>query len=89
MAFDRQPSVTPLRVGHIIVTLFDPDPTPTQPPNTPIPTQAATAEIQVAMSDGSVKTYRANIPDHFSATTVNQLKAFVASVRSKAVAEIL
>ena len=83
MAFERQTPVTPVRVGNITVTLFDPDPAVAGV------AQRATADITVVLSDGALKTVHANIPDHFSATVVNQLKAFMASVRTKAVAEIL
>lgn len=90
MAFDRQPPVTAVAIGNIQIVLFDPN--PNQTPNPAMPTQrvqSATALIDVVMSDGSTQTVRANIPDHFSAAVVNQLKAFVASVRAKARAEIL
>lgn len=89
MAFPKQPTVAPESVGHIQVVLFDPSPNqPTGEGLIPL-TQSATAEIHVQMSDGSTRLYRANIAEHFPATTINQLKNFVASVRSKANAEIL
>jgi hypothetical protein len=55
----------------------------------PAPTQSATVEIHVVMSDGSTRKVHANIADHFSTTVLNQLRNFVASVRTKANAEIL
>lgn len=86
MAFDKQQPVTAQRVGAITVTLFDPD--PTLPPGTG-QVQQAHAAIDVVLSDGSTKTVHADIAQHFTATVLNQLKAFVASVRTKAIAEIL
>ncbi len=89
MAFERQTAIVPERVGHITIKLFDPD--PQQPANAGVPAlqRSAMAEIRVVMSDGSTRTVHANIADHFSTTVLNQLRNFVASVRTKANAEIL
>lgn len=89
MAFERQPAITDVSIGDVRVEIFDPDPTESGDPLRDNRRQSAVAIIEVRRSDGSARTIRANVADHFSATTINQLKAFAASVRSKAVAEIL
>jgi hypothetical protein len=88
MAFDPIVSTVPERIGEITITLFDPDP---QPPagRVGLPGRSARAEITVVFDDGHTRTVTANIPDHFSAATINQLIAFADSVRAKAIAEIL
>jgi hypothetical protein len=86
MAFDRHPTVTASRIGNITITLFDPDPILADAQDM---AQSATARIEVVLSDGSIKVVDANIAKHFPATTINQLRNFVASARTKAIAEIL
>jgi hypothetical protein len=88
MTLPKQPPVTAVEIGRIRTILDDPN--PNDDPNNPTRiVQSATAVIQVVMSDGSSREVRANIPDFFSTTVVNQLKNFVASVRTKANGEIL
>lgn len=82
MAFERLQTVQPERIGDIRVTLL-------QPTTGSERRARATAEIEVILSDGSHRTVRAEIADHFSTTVINQLIAFMNSVRSKAEAEIL
>lgn len=89
MAFERQPAITDVSIGDVRVELFDPDPAVSGDPLRDSRQQSAVAIIEVRRSDGSARTVRANIAEHFPPTTVNQLKAFVASVRTKAIAEIL
>lgn len=89
MAFEREQPRTPLRIGDITVTLIDPDPAAPPVPDTPPAVRQARVVIEVVMSDGTGRTVRADIADHFSTTVLNQLKVFVASVRTKANAEIL
>jgi hypothetical protein len=90
MAFEKQAPVTSVSIGAIQVILYDPNPTTVGDPSIPGGgVQSATALIQVIMSDGTSREVRANIPNHFSTTVVNQLKNFVASVRTKANSEIL
>lgn len=88
MPFPRQATVTPVRIGQIVVTLIDPDVLALHPVDG-VQSQSARAEISIVMSDGSIKSETASIPDYFPPATVNQLKAFVASVRAKAIAEIM
>lgn len=91
MAFERQSPVTPVGIGNITIELFDPNPDPVSSgllvPGVQV--QSATAVIQIIMSDGTAREKRVDIPPHFSTTVVNQLKNFVASVRTKANNEIL
>lgn len=82
MAFGKQSAIVPVEIRDTQVMLFDPDPTGTE-------RQSATVDIQIEMSDGSVVIRQFNIAEHFPAATVNQLIAFVASIRAKAVSEIL
>lgn len=89
MTFPKQQNATPSSIGAITVTLFDPDPLQPTGGGLLVLTQSANAEIDVLMSDGSHKVYRADIAEHFPTATINQLKAFVASVRTKSIAEIL
>lgn len=89
MAFERQPNVSAVRIADIRVSLFDPDPQDSGNTVRDNRTQEATAMIEVIMSDGSARQVRADIADHFSAQVLNQLRTFVASVRTKANAEIL
>jgi hypothetical protein len=88
MAFDPIVSTVPERIGEITVTLFDPDPAP-PPGRVGLPVRSAIAEIVVVFNDGHTRTVTANIADHFTPTVLNQLIAFVTSVRTKAIAEIL
>ncbi len=82
MTFERQEPVTAVSIGRITTTLNDPAPGSGE-------AQSARANIEVLMSDGSTRYINANVAEHFSNTVLNQLIAFVASVRNKAVAEIL
>lgn len=82
MPFERKAAVTPLRIGNTMIELFDPEPTTGQ-------AQFAHVTVFVVMSDGTIQPQRHNLVDHFPPATINQLIAFVASVRAKAVAEIL
>lgn len=82
MAFTRETPRTPLAIADIAITLFDPDPTGAEPP-------AASYSVQVRFSDGSINVLTGDLVPHVTTTQINQLLAFMASLRVKAVAEIL
>ncbi len=82
MAFGRKAAITPVKIRDTATTLFDPDPAGTGK-------RSATVDIQIEMSDGSVIVRRFNLAEHFPAATINQLVAFVDSIRTKAISEIL
>lgn len=81
-AFEKLDSVTAVKIGRIITTLNDPDPTSGEP-------QSAWVQIEVMMSDGSMRHINANVANHFNASVLSQLIAFVTAVRNKAIDEIL
>lgn len=82
MAFGKETSVVALRVGDIQIGLFDPDPTGNG-------SQKATVDVQVIMSDGRVVVRQFNLVDHVSGATITQLQTLAATLRAKAIAEIL
>lgn len=81
-SFTQETPVTVIGIGDTETVLFDPMPGSNE-------AQSAHVNIQLIMSDGSVRVRRFNLANHFGATTINQLKAFVAAIRTKAEAELL
>ena len=82
MAFGKQAAIVPVKIRDTQVTLFDPVPAGTE-------RQAATVDVQIEMSDGSVVIRQFNLAEHFPPATISQLIAFVGTIRAKAVSEIL
>lgn len=82
MAFGKQASVVAVDIGDMQIGLFDPKPTSSQ-------AQKATVDVQVIMSDGRIEVRQFNLVDHVSAGTITQLQTLAATLRTKAVAEIL
>lgn len=82
MAFGREPTVVPVKIQDLEISLFDPDPTGTE-------SQKARVAVQVKMSNGDVVTRQFNLVDHVSGATITQLQTLAATLRAKAVAEIL
>lgn len=82
MAFDRENTVIPVAIEDIEISLFDPNPLGTE-------SQKARVAVQVRMSNGDLLTRHFDLADHVSGATITQLKALVATLRTKAIAEIL
>lgn len=82
MAFAREVVRTPTAIGDITIQLFSADPTVG-------PQSAAHYRVHVVMSDGGVKVVEGDLVPHLTQTQINSLLAFMAAMRTKAVAEIL
>lgn len=78
-SFVRQAAITPIAIGNISVELFDP-----APDNTTGRPRAATVNVQVRMSDGSVHVQHANLANHLDSATIQQLIGLVAFIRTEA-----
>ncbi len=82
MAFEREKTVLPLSIGDISIAIFDPDPVGPG-------VQSAIVFVQIRMDDGQIRNRQDNLADHVSAATITQLKTLAATLRTKAIAEIL
>jgi hypothetical protein len=82
MAFDRKQSVIPTAIWGIRMLVDDPEPGD-------IDEQRIRSEIDVRKSDGSVEVVRVNLAEHLTANQINGLRTLMASIRTKANAEIL
>lgn len=82
MPLTREPNVIPTSIRDLTIELFDPVPGSGE-------TQRATVQVQVVMSDGTIVVRQFKLVDHVPATTITQLIALAASLRTKAKAEIL
>lgn len=82
MAFDRKQSVTPTAIWSIRMLVSDPEPND-------VGEQRVRGEIEVRKSDGSVEVVSVNLAQHLTANQITGLRTLMASLRQKAVAEIL
>ena len=82
MAFGREIIVQPVSIGDISVELFDPEQNSGQ-------TQSIMAQVQIIMDDGSIRHRRINLSEHLPAQTLTQLQSLMATIRTRANAEIL
>lgn len=82
MAFTREPSRAPTAIADVSMQLYDPDPTGSE-------VASASFSVQVAMSDGSVMVRTGDLAPHITTAQRNSLLAFMAALRTKAIAEIL
>lgn len=84
MAFDKEPTRTPMAIRRIVITLEDGVITSTSETY-----QTANFEIQIELSDGSAVTRRGNLVPHITAGQRQGLLDFMANLRAQAEAEIL
>lgn len=84
MAFEPITAPVPVSIGEINTNLFDPDPSS----GLGIP-KSAHATVQIVMSDGTSVYRTYNPANHLPPETIQQLIAFVDSLRTKANNEIL
>lgn len=82
MAFGKEPSRVPAAIADIEVRIFSPDPAGAG-------VAGINYSIQVRMSDGSVRVLTGNLVPQLTAGQINTLTAFMDTLRTKAVAEIL
>lgn len=82
MAFTQEATRTPQAIADIEVRLFDPDPTGSGQPS-------AQYNVQVRLSDGSVRVRSGDLQPHLTQAQINGLLAFMAAMRVKANDEIL
>lgn len=81
MAFPRETVATVVGIGDLQIELFDPKPGSGA--------QRGIVHVQVIMSDGSIRARSFNLTDHVSPAAITQLQTLAATLRAKAVAEIL
>lgn len=81
MAFTKEASRTPSSIGRIEILLRD------FPGETP--PQTVLYQVQVIFSDGTEVQRSGNLVPELTQTQINQLLAFMASMRTKAVAEFI
>jgi hypothetical protein len=92
VAFERQPTVRPVAILGLNVTLVDvPARGDAEDPEGAGYTPArkeAWYRIEVSMSDGSIKTLQGDLVPHLSGAQITGLMDFMTDVRAKAEAEI-
>ena len=76
MAFERHPVVTPVSIGAMEISLYDPAPGSKE-------TQRATVAVQVVLSDGSIVAREFNLADHVTAAVITQLRALATDLRTR------
>lgn len=81
MAFQKESTRTPTSIGRIEILLRD------FPADTP--SQSVLYQVQVIFSDGTDVQRTGDLAPQLTQTQINQLVAFMASMRSKAVAEFI
>jgi hypothetical protein len=82
MAFTQEPVRTPVAIADISIQLFDPDPTGTE-------TARALYSVQVRYNTGEVRALTGDLVPHLTTQEINSLLAFMATLRTRAIAQIL
>lgn len=78
MPFPKRLQRTATNVGNVLVLLEDPGAGHT-----------ARFEVEIRYSDGTVETVKGDLLPHLTPAQTAQLRAFMATMRAKAVAELL
>lgn len=81
MAFEREAAIQPILIGDMQVIMEDPE------PGTGV--RSIRAVVAVRMSNGEIRTRVYDLGPILSGATIAQLQAFLTSLRTLAVAEIL
>lgn len=81
MAFPREAAKTPTSIGRVEVILRD---FPEE-----APAQSVLYQVSIVLSDGTTVQKTGNLAPELTPTQINQLTNFMASMRTKAVAEFL
>jgi hypothetical protein len=82
MAFPTQPVRTPLEIGNLEVRLMSPDPASEG-------SASASFRVEVKYSSGPPDIVAGNLVPHLTQTQINNLLAFMASLRTQAEDQIL
>lgn len=82
MAFPAHPIRTPVAIGDLIIELQQPTPNGGGQPRT-------FYTVQVIYNDGTRQTLTGDLQPHLTTAQINNLLAFMASMRTKAESEIL
>lgn len=82
MTFSREEAITPVAIAGIEVTLIDPDPTRGE-------LARATFEVRIRLSNGETVLRAGDLATHITPAQRTSLLAFMATLRAKAVAEVL
>ncbi len=82
MPFPRQVAATPIAICEVVIHLISPDPVGGEP-------LGATYNVQVRFSDGTIRVMNGDMWSLFTGPQATQITAFLAAMRTKAVAEFL
>lgn len=82
MAFEREPTRIPQAIEDIEARLFDPNPAGSEE-------RGAQYSVQIRFSDGSLRVREGDLVPHLTAAQISALQGFMATLRAKALAELL
>ena len=82
MAFPLEPIRVPVSIRDISIPLFDPDPLGEE-------TQGVRYSVQVIFDNGDIAVRTGDLVPELTPTQITDLQAFMAAMRTKAIAEFL
>lgn len=80
--FERQAARTPVAIADISVQLYQPEPNTGRQPG-------ASYSVQVRYSNGEINVLEGNLVPYLTQGEIDALLGFMASLRTRAIAEIL